>query len=59
MFSFEECNFDLKKAFWNFFTVREVDEVYILVFLLKSVAGIAAGVQDQGTQAENSDSVHC
>ncbi len=39
--------------------MREVDEVYIIVFLLKSVAGIAAGVQDQGSQAENSDSVHC
>ncbi len=32
--------------------MREVDQVYIIVFLLKSVAGIAAGVQDQGTQAE-------
>ncbi len=39
--------------------MREVDEVYIFVFLLKSVAGITAGVQDEGTQAENSDSVHC
>jgi hypothetical protein len=33
-------------------TVREVDQVYIFVFLLKSVAGITAGVQDQSTQAE-------
>ncbi len=32
--------------------MREVDEVYIVMFLLKSVAGITAGVQDQGTQAE-------
>ncbi len=39
--------------------MREVDEVYIIVFLLKGVAGITAGVQDQGTQAENSDSAHC
>ncbi len=29
-----------------------MDQVYIIVFLLKGVAGIAAGVQDEGTQAE-------